>query len=111
MTDPFVISVILNTNRREDTLECLGSLMNSSYSNHRAIVLDNQSTDGSVGAIRAAFPEVEIVELEKNYGYAGNNNVGIQYALEQGADWVFVLNEDTILAEDCLSKAGRNRRK
>lgn len=104
MTDSFVISIILNTNRREDTLECLRSLMHSSYSNHRAVVLDNHSTDGSVGAIRAAFPEVEIVKLEQNYGYAGNNNVGIQYALEQGADWVFVLNEDTILAEDCLSR-------
>ena len=104
MKDPLVISVILNSNRRQDTLECLASLMQSSYPDHRAIVIDNHSNDGSVQAILTNFPTVQIVELAENHGYAGNNNVGIHYALEQGADWVFVLNEDTILAKDCLSR-------
>ena len=45
----------------------------------------------------------KIVELADNLGYAGNNNVGIRRALDQDADWVFVLNEDTILAPDCLA--------
>lgn len=101
---PLVISVILNTNRRADTLECLGSLQAGSYANHRAIVLDNHSTDGSVEAIRAAFPNVDVVELSENRGYAGNNNVGIQLAMERGADWVFVLNEDTVLDPACLER-------
>ena len=101
---PCVVSVILNTNHRDDTLECLASLAASDYANHRAIVLDNASTDGSVDAIRARFPDVQVVALERNLGYAGNNNVGIQAALDTGADWVFVLNEDTVLAPDCLSK-------
>jgi GT2 family glycosyltransferase len=104
MTASLVVSIILNTNRRKDTLECLASLMQSSYSNHKAIVLDNHSSDGSVEAIRSAFPEVEIIELVENFGYAGNNNVGIKAAMEQIADWVFVLNEDTILDENCLSR-------
>jgi GT2 family glycosyltransferase len=104
LTQPLVISVILNTNRRDDTLECLTSLQNSTYNNHRAIVLDNASTDGSVEAIQRAFPEVQIIRLQENLGYAGNNNVGIQAAIDQGAEWVFVLNEDTILAEDCLAE-------
>lgn len=101
---PLVIIVILNTDRREDTLECLTSLEGSTFKNKRVIVLDNHSTDGSVQAIRATYPAVQVIELQENLGYAGNNNVGIQIALEQGADWVFVLNEDTILAEDCLSR-------
>jgi GT2 family glycosyltransferase len=99
---PSVIAVILNTNRREDTLECLASLEKNTYSTHKAIVLDNASSDGSVEAIRSAYPGVEIIELTENLGYAGNNNVGIKAALGRGADWVFVLNEDTILAPDCL---------
>ena len=103
MDQPLVISVILNTNRREDTLECLTSLAQSSYPNQRTIVLDNHSIDGSVQTIRAAFPAAQIIELTENLGYAGNNNVGIQAALLQGADWVFVLNEDTILDPDCIS--------
>jgi hypothetical protein len=107
MSSPKVITVILNTNRREDTLACLGSLAESSYPNHKIIVLDNASSDGSVAAIRQAFPEVELVSLTANLGYAGNNNVGIIEAVAQGADWVFVLNEDTILAPDCLAEMVR----
>ncbi len=104
MPQPLVISVILNTNRRDDTLACLDSLAANSYANHRALVLDNASTDGSAAAIRAAYPDVQVISLADNRGYAGNNNVGIQAALEQGADWVFVLNEDTVLAPDCIEQ-------
>lgn len=101
---PLIITVILNTNRREDTLACLRTLQDSTYDNHRTIVLDNASTDGSVEAIRAQFPAVQIIALQDNRGYAGNNNVGIEAAMAQGADWVFVLNEDTVLAPDCLEQ-------
>ena len=101
---PLVVSVILNTNRRDDTLECLRSLAATTYRSHVALVLDNASTDGSVEAIRAEFPDVRIHRLEQNLGYAGNNNVGIEQALALGADWVFVLNEDTVLARDCLER-------
>lgn len=51
MEQPLVIIVILNTNRRDDTLECLASLAQSTYSNYEIIVLDNHSSDGSVQAI------------------------------------------------------------
>ena len=102
MTEPLIVSVILNTNRRQDTLKCLESLARANYTNHQVIVLDNHSTDGSVEAICEQFPAARIVHLQENLGYAGNNNVGIQLALEMGADWVFVLNEDTVLDPDCL---------
>lgn len=104
MADPFVVTVILNTNRRDDTLECLASLKQSTYKNQHIIVLDNHSSDGSVEAIRASFPAVQVIELAENRGYAGNNNVGIQAALDQHADWIFVLNEDTCLAPDCFEQ-------
>jgi len=104
MSHPLVVSIILNTNRKIDTLECLKSLHGNSYPNQKIIVLDNHSTDGSVDAIRQMYPAVQIIELDENHGYAGNNNVGIQSALEQGADWVFVLNEDVVLADDCIEK-------
>jgi GT2 family glycosyltransferase len=101
---PHITIVILNTNRRDDTLACLESLAHNTYPHQHTIVLDNASSDGSWAAIAAQFPEVEIVQLAQNLGYAGNNNVGIQRALEQDAEWVLVLNEDTILAPDCLSR-------
>lgn len=102
LLQPLVVSVILNTNRKADTLECMRSLAQSTYPNHRAIVLDNASTDGSVEAIEAEFPEVHIIRLQHNLGYAGNNNAGVDAAMQMGANWVLVLNEDTILATDCI---------
>jgi GT2 family glycosyltransferase len=104
MNVPLVVTIILNSNRKADTLECLASLEKQDYRNHRIIVLDNHSTDGSVSAIQSAFPPVQIIELKENRGYAGNNNVGIEAAMEQGADWIFVVNEDTVFAPDCFSK-------
>jgi GT2 family glycosyltransferase len=104
MASIFIISIVLNFNRRSDTLECLGSLYKNTYQHHAVIVLDNQSTDGSVQAIQADYPGVQIIPLTQNLGYAGNNNVGIQAALEQGADWIFVLNEDTILDPECIAE-------
>lgn len=101
---PLVGIVILNTNRRLDTLECLRSIAASTFQNLLIWVLDNASTDGSVQAIENEFPSVHIVRLASNKGYAGNNNVGIHIALENGADWVLVLNEDTVLAPDCIQR-------
>jgi len=111
---PFIVVIILNTNRRYDTLECLKSVTSNNYPSYRVIVLDNASTDGSVEAIQNEFSNVQIVKLEKNLGYTGNNNVGFQKALEQGADWVLVLNEDTTMAPDCIDllvKAGERDEK
>jgi GT2 family glycosyltransferase len=99
-----VVPILLNTNRRDDTLACLASLRKNTYRNVAVLVLDNSSRDGSEEAIRSEYPEVQIIRLEQNRGYAGNNNVGIRAALEKGADWVFILNEDTILAPDCLAR-------
>lgn len=107
MNPPLVVTVILNTNRKEDTLAVLASLSRSDYLNNQIIVLDNGSTDGSTDAIRAQFPDVSMMQLERNLGYAGNNNVGIEEALRRNADWVFVLNEDTLLAPDCISQLMR----
>jgi len=104
MSQPLIYVVILNTNRREDTLTCLESLAKSAYRNLQIMVLDNQSTDGSVEAIRTAFSDVHIINLSNNLGYAGNNNVGIEEAIAQGADWILVLNEDTILDPNCISE-------
>ena len=97
-----VVAVILNTNRRADTLACLESLARSQAPRPGILVLDNASTDGSVEAIRAKYPDVEIHPLAQNLGYAGNNNVGIRRALAMGADWVLLLNEDVVVGADAL---------
>ena len=66
MQKPLVTIIILNTNRKEDTLECLSSLEKSTYRNQVIIVLDNASTDGSVDAFTEKFPNTQINQLDKN---------------------------------------------
>jgi GT2 family glycosyltransferase len=101
---PSVAVVILNTNRRSDTLECLQSLSSNRYEPLSVFVIDNSSTDGSVEAIQKSFPEVQVINLAQNKGYAGNNNVGIDLAIKKAFDWILVLNEDTLMAPDFIEQ-------
>lgn len=93
--------VILNWNRCADTLECLASIQRL-HIPCSTIVVDNGSTDGSLEAIRAAFPTIQIIEMGSNLGYAAGNNRGIKAALDQGADWIVLLNNDTVIAPQFL---------
>lgn len=88
--------LLLNTNGKKDTVECLKSLRTTNTS-FKVIVVDNASTDGSVKAIKKKFPGVEIIENKINLGFAGGNNVGIRYALKKRADEIMLLNNDTIV--------------
>jgi GT2 family glycosyltransferase len=92
---PLVVIVVLNWNGRADTLACLRSLSRCSYPNARILAVDNGSADGSEEAVRGAFPDLPLLQTGANLGFAGGNNVGIAWALEQGADWVLLLNNDT----------------
>lgn len=99
---PKVAIIIVNWNGKADTLECLFSLGEDTYQNKQIIVVDNGSTDDSVSVIRAAYPVVTVLETGANLGFTGGNNVGIDYALKQGADYVFLLNNDTTVEPDAL---------
>lgn len=95
--------IILNWNGKKDTLECLASIKkmedNPSFI---TIVVDNGSTDDSAAAILQAHPEITLLQTGQNLGFSGGNNVGIQYALEQGADYLFLLNNDTAVDPSIL---------
>jgi GT2 family glycosyltransferase len=97
-----VAIVVLNWNRRDDTLGCLASLAEAQLDGATVIVVDNGSRDGSVEAIRERFPNVRVLALPENRGYAGGNNVGIRAALEAGAKGVLLLNNDTRVSPDFL---------
>jgi GT2 family glycosyltransferase len=94
---PQVAIIVLNWNGLNDTLDCLESLACLDYPNYEFVVVDNGSTDGSVPVIRERFPGVTIIENGENLGYSGGNNVGLRYAIAQGADYALLLNNDTIV--------------
>ncbi len=99
---PRVFIIILTWNSNPDTLECLASLEQADYSNYRTVLVDNGSTDGTVATVREQFPSVLTIENGRNLGYAEGNNIGIRYALEHAADFILILNNDTVVAADLL---------
>lgn len=98
--------IILNWNGKKDTLECLDSIRDMEHGtfNLEVIVVDNGSTDDSVEEIRKQCQDVKILRNEKNLGFAEGNNVGIKYALENGADYVMVLNNDTQVDKNLITE-------
>lgn len=101
-----VAIILVNWNGKNDTLSCLESLKKVSMGqrvNVSVIVVDNGSTDDSVVTIKKNFPEVEVIETRENIGFAGGNNVGIRRALEDRFDFVWLLNNDTIVHEQAVS--------
>jgi len=101
---PLVYIILVNWNGKNDTLECLSSLQKVSYSNFKILVVDNASHDGSVEAIRTDFPNVELLVNKENLRFAGGNNIGIQYALQNNADYILLLNNDTTVEPNFLSE-------
>jgi GT2 family glycosyltransferase len=104
---PRVAIIILNWNGRDDVLNCIATLPRLTYPNYVATVVDNASADGSVEALRQRFPEQRVLVMEKNLGFCGGNNRGIEDALERGADYVLLLNNDTEMHPDLVTELVR----
>lgn len=100
-----VYVIILNYNGYDDTIECVKSVEDSDYPNKKIIVVDNASKDESYDVLSKSLNKnVVLLKSDVNIGYAGGNNIGIKYALEDGADYICVLNNDTIVKSDMLTK-------
>ena len=99
-----VVIIILNWNKGQDTIECLHSVYRMNYTNFNVLVIDNASTDKSFQQITSEFPDLWLVKNEMNTGFTGGNNQGIDIALSDGADYVWLLNNDTVVEVDTLSK-------
>ena len=97
-----ITAIVLNWNDKADTLACLASLQKQTVP-VEIVVVDNGSVDDSVAVIRQHYPQVTMLETGRNLGYSGGNNVGIRHALATGATYLFVLNNDTVLAPACTA--------
>ena len=98
---PPVLVVILNWNCWEDTLTAVESVLRLNYRNHRILVIDNGSTDGSVPHLRNIRNErVEILENLENLGFTGGCNEGFRRGLKSGASYIWLLNSDALIEEE-----------
>ena len=102
--EPLVCILVLNWNGYEVTTACVTSLQKIYYNNKKIIIVDNGSIDGSGDIFKDKFQDVDVLALEKNYGYAGGNNRGITFALgKYKPDYILILNNDTVVEPNFLS--------
>jgi len=104
LSAPTVYIIVLNFNRKDDTLDCLESLYRMDYPNFRVVMVDNGSKDGSALAVMDAYQQAHVIENKANLMFSEGNNVGIRAALAEGAGYVMLLNNDTVVAPNMLTK-------
>jgi GT2 family glycosyltransferase len=103
-SSPLVYVIIINYNGMNYLKTCLSSLEQQTYPNYRIMIFDNASTDNSVEFTRKNFPQITVIQAQKNYGFAKGNNLAMKSAFDQKADYVFLINNDTELEKDLIKK-------
>lgn len=101
---PKVSIIILNWNAADETIKSVEACRQIAYENFDIVVVDNHSSEVSPDKIEQACPDSVLIRNSENLGYAGGNNAGIRYALESGADYVFILNNDAVPEKDMIGK-------
>jgi GT2 family glycosyltransferase len=94
--------VIINWNSFDLTSDTLVSLSSTSYKNYDIIVVDNFSTDNSAAQLEKDFPSIILLRSDENKGFTGGNNLGFDYAINEGYEYVMMLNNDVAVESDFL---------
>jgi len=98
-----VATIIVTYNGSKWIEKCLKNLLASTEST-QIIIVDNNSSDNTIGLIKPYLNNIELIRLSANLGFGGANNIGIQWALSHGFSHFFLLNQDAYVQEDCISK-------
>lgn len=98
-----VFAIVITYNGKKWLDKCFGSLLMSSIP-LEIIAIDNSSSDGTPDIIKENFPEVELIVSKTNLGFGQANNIGLKKALKEGADYVFLLNQDAWIQTDTIAK-------
>jgi GT2 family glycosyltransferase len=102
---PLISTVILNWNGRNYLYSCLRSVKGQTYPNMEIILVDNASTDDSVETIRNVFSDLRLIVNPENMGFGGGNNRGMR---EAKGRYIFLLNSDTEMEENCVELLWRS---
>jgi GT2 family glycosyltransferase len=98
-----VAIIIVNWNSFAVSADCIRSLQELTDKEHDVIVVDNGSEDRSGVELKANFDHIILIQSPTNRGFTGGNNLGMEYAIENGYEYVFLLNNDTSVKPDLLS--------
>lgn len=99
---PLISIQILNWNRAEETQRAIDSALQQTYPNIEVVVIDNGSTDNSIELTQINYPNIKLIQLDKNYGCPGGRNRGIEYC---SGEFIFYLDNDGVLHKEAVQKA------
>ena len=105
-----VAAVVVTRDRRDLLRQCLRALLDQDRPPDDLVLVDNCSSDGTAELVRTEFPEARLLALEENCGSAGGFGVGLRAAHEAGADWTYLVDDDSIAAPDALRRLLAARR-
>lgn len=116
--EPFISVILINWNGKRFLKPCVDSVLNQTYGNYDVILIDNASTDNSVGFIKENYAteikngRLKLIASTKNYGFAEGNNVGIRHAFKNPrVEYIATLNIDTVAEKDWLEKLANASKK
>lgn len=99
-----LFAIILNYNNAEDTIDCIKSLKSIKSTNIRLVLVDNGSSDECIKKLESFISnDITFIKNSQNTGYAAGNNIGIKYAIENGADYISIVNNDVIVNENTFA--------
>jgi GT2 family glycosyltransferase len=101
---PYVVAVVLTWNDTEMSAACIESVLANAYEPKRVVLVDNGSSPPAAPVLKQRFPHIEPVALDENAGFTGGCNRGMERALKLGADYVFLLNNDTTVHEHAIER-------
>jgi GT2 family glycosyltransferase len=104
VAEPRVAATILTRNRRELLRESIEAVLAQTRPVDELVVVDNESTDGTLEMLAERFPQVPVVALPRNLGATGGFYEGIAAARRTGADWLWLLDDDSIAQPDALAE-------
>lgn len=100
-----VCAVVVAFNRCAKLRECLGHLQNQTRALDAVLVVNNASTDDTPAMVKREFPGVTLLDLPENIGGAGGFHAGMQWAFEQGYDWLWLMDDDVLALPDALERS------
>jgi hypothetical protein len=103
-SNPLISVIIVNYNGKRFLFDCLSSILSQVYCPVEVIIVDNASSDGSVEYSQKNFPQVKVITLSSNRGFAGGTNAGIRAAK---GEFILTLNNDTIVDSHMLEEIVR----
>jgi GT2 family glycosyltransferase len=102
---PLVAIIIVTWNSQDEIRDCLDSIKQSDYKNHKIVIVDNASKDSTTKIINEYFPKLDLIKNGRNTYFTGGNNIGFKYAIEKySPDFLMILNPDTIVEKDVITK-------